>query len=65
MPRQVVSNHVVVFGDLFVFEQAAPLMVVAPRGVLANQRLSLAVVQIENFVFFTVNIDGDVSAGNR
>jgi hypothetical protein len=37
-------------------------MIMATSRVLANQRNSLPVLQIENFIFHTIDIDGDVAA---
>jgi hypothetical protein len=37
----------------------------AASGVLADNGLAGAVLQVENFVFHAVHIDGDVAAGDR
>ena len=50
VPGQVVGDDAVVLGDLLVLEQAAPLVVVAARGVLADQRLAGAVLEVEDLV---------------
>ena len=64
MPGQVVGDDAVVRGDLLVLEQAAPLVVVATRGVLADQRLALAVLEVEDLVLEPVHVDVDVMPGD-
>src|SRR5690606_40387587 len=43
----------------------APLVVVAARGVLADERLACAVLQVEDLVLQAVRLDGHVVAGDR
>ena len=64
MPRQVVGDDAVVLGDLVVLEEAAPLVVVTTRGVLADERLPPSVLEIEDLVEKSVDVDVDVVSGN-
>jgi hypothetical protein len=64
VPGQVVCDDAVVAGDLVVLEQAAPLVVVASRGVLADQRLPGAVLEVEDFVQESVDVEVDIMSGD-
>jgi hypothetical protein len=57
VPGQVVGDDAVAGGDLLVLEQPAPLVVVASRGVLALQRLSGAILEVEDLVQQSVDVD--------
>jgi hypothetical protein len=62
MARQVIGDDVIVPGELLVFEQAAPLMVMAAGGVLADDRLAASVVEVEDLVLVAVYLDRHVAA---
>jgi hypothetical protein len=64
MPGQIVGDDTVVLGDFFVFEQSAPLMVVTTRRVLADQWLSLPVLQVEDLVQQPIDVNVDVVPGH-
>ena len=64
MARQVVGDDAVVLGDLLVFEKPAPLVVVAAGRVLADQWLAGAVLEVEDPVLQTVDVDVDVVPGD-
>jgi hypothetical protein len=62
--RQVVGDDAVVLGDLLVFEKSTPLVVVAAGRVLADQWLAGAVLEVEDPVLQTVDVDVDVVPGH-
>jgi hypothetical protein len=62
---EIVRDHAVVFGDLLVFEEVAPLVVVAPGRVLANQGLPLAVLQEKDLALVAHHVDGHIASRDR
>jgi hypothetical protein len=65
VPGQVVGDHAVAARDVLVLEQAAPLVVVAAGGVLADERPAGAVLEEEDLVLASLHVDRHVMAGDR
>src|SRR5215210_7632925 len=61
---KIIGDYAVVLGDVLIFEQVPPLVVVAASGVLANQRLTRAILQKEDFALLAHDLDGHVATRN-
>src|SRR5699024_1262241 len=62
---QVVGDHAIMVGDVGVFEQVTPLVVVATGCVLADDGLPFPVLQVEDPALVAQYIDGHVASGHR
>ena len=47
-----------------ILQQIAPLVIMAAGGVLADERRALAVLEVEDLVLVTVDVEGHIAPDN-